>query len=131
MNASGHLAGVYWEAVVLNVFLMIPLEYLVLLHFLCGDEDTASPEEGKAGEAVITDCDSSRVNAAESSTTAENRTFSKNALRKEMICIITSLAIEVTREITKMGMFDINDILANSIGSCIGIGMVCLSCVVE
>lgn len=54
MDASGHLASVGWQAAILNVLLMIPLGYLVLLHFLCGDEDTASPEEGKAGEAVIT-----------------------------------------------------------------------------
>ena len=43
-----------------------------------------------------------------------------------MVCIATSLAIELLQKITTLGMFDINDLLANSIGSCIGIGMVWL-----
>ena len=57
MDASGHLAGVYWEAAILNVLLFVPLGYLVYLHFLCGDGDIASSEEGKAGEAVSTGVD--------------------------------------------------------------------------
>lgn len=115
MQANGNLAGNYREAFVLNVLLMIPLGYLCLLWMICGDAKTASSS----------DSFDSRVKDVEgAATTEKSRTLAKSALKSILICIITSFAVEVTQEITTLGMFDINDILANSIGSCIGIGMV-------
>ena len=117
MQANGNLAGNYREAFVLNVLLMIPLGYLCLLWMICGDAKTASSS----------DSFDSRVKDVEgAATTEKSRTLAKSALKSILICIITSFAVEVTQEITTLGMFDINDILANSIGSCIGIGMVWL-----
>lgn len=115
MQPNGNLAGNYKEAFVLNVLLMIPLGYLVILHFLCGDTKTAG----------FSDSSVSHVNGKAGTKESEKRTLSKPALKTEMICIATSLIIEMTQELTTLGMFDINDILANTIGSCIGIGMVC------
>ena len=124
MQANGNLAGVYWQAFILNSYLFIPLGYLVLLWLLCGSSSVLG---SSVGRDVITDGDSSRVNDAAAATSqSEKRTLAKIAFRTEMICIATSFVIEVTQEITKLGMFDINDLLANSIGSCIGIGMVWL-----
>lgn len=110
MDSSGHLAGVYWQAFILNSYLFIPLGYLVYLWLLCGDSSLSNAS----------------VAATERREESEKRTLAKTAFRTEMICIATSLAIEVTQEITKLGMFNTNDIIANSIGSCIGIGMVWL-----
>lgn len=116
MDSSGYLAGVYWQASLLNILLFVPLGYLVLLHFLCGDTKTV-------GSSDSSDC---RVNEVATTSQSEKRTLAKIAFRTEMICIATSFVIEVTQKITKLGMFDINDLIANSIGSCIGIGMVWL-----
>lgn len=124
MQANGNLAGNYREAFVLNVLLMIPLGYLVLLHFLCGDSSVLGSPQETAARDVITDGDSSGVK--EEATYQSRRAVKTIALRSLVICVATSLAIEVTQEITKLGMFDTNDIIANSIGSCIGIGMVWL-----
>lgn len=94
------------------------------LNFLCEDTKTAG---SSAARDVITDGDSSNVNAADPLATYQRRRAVKTiALRSLVICVATSLAIEVTQEITKLGMFNTNDIIANSIGSCIGIGMVWL-----
>lgn len=116
MDSSGYLAGVYWQASLLNILLFVPLGYLVLLHFLCGDTKTA----------VSSDSSDCRVNEVATTSQSEKRTLAKTVLRTEMVCIDTSLAIELLQKITTLGMFDINDLLANSIGSCIGIGMVWL-----
>lgn len=110
MDASGHLAGVYWEAVVLNVLLFVPLGYLVLLHFLCGEGDTASSEEGKAGEAT------------DKATT--ERSVEKKSISAILICIAVSICIELLQGITGLGMTDINDVIANALGGCVGVGMV-------
>lgn len=110
MDSSGHLAGVYWQAFILNSYLFIPLGFLVYLWLLCGDSTLSRASvaiTGRRGES-------------------ENRTLAKIALKTIIIYIATSLAIEVTQEITTLGMFDITDIIANSIGSCIGIGVVWL-----
>lgn len=116
MDFSGYLAGVYWQASLLNILLFVPLGYLVLLHFLCGDTKTA-------GSSDSSDC---RVNEVATTSQSEKRTLAKTALRTEMICIATSFVIELTQELTTLGMFDINDLIANYIGSCIGIGMLWL-----
>ena len=110
MDSSGHLAGVYWQAFILNSYLFIPLGFLVFLHLLCGDTKTAASSVGR---------DVNEVEATE-----ESRTLAKSALRTEMICIAISLAIELLQKITDLGIFDINDLLANSIGGCVGIFLV-------
>lgn len=65
MQANGNLAGNYEQAFVLNVLLMIPLGYLVLLHFLCGDTKTA-------GFSDSSDC---RVNEVATTSQSEKRTL--------------------------------------------------------
>lgn len=114
MDASGHLAGIYWQAVVLNVLLFVPLGYLVLLHFLYGDGDTASSEEGKAGEAT------------DKATT--ERSVEKSCVKKSisaiLICIAVSICIELLQGLTGLGMTDINDVIANALGGSMGVAMV-------
>lgn len=122
MDASGHLASVGWQAAILNVLLRIPLGYLVLLHFLCGDEDTASPEEGKAGEAVSTSVD--KAVKDEEPCVESVRSVEKKGITTILICIAVSICIELLQGLTGLGMTDINDVIANTIGSCIGVGMV-------
>lgn len=121
MDSSGHLAGVYWQAFILNSYLFIPLGYLVLLWLLCGDSTVPASSVGRGSRDVITDGDSSHVNEVATTSQSEKRALAKIALRTEMICIATSLAIELLQKITDLGMFDINDILANSIGGAVGI----------
>lgn len=117
MDSSWHLAGVYWQAFILNSYLFIQLGFFVYLHFLCRDSTDLGSTEGRD---VITDGDSSHVNDAAAA--SKRRThLTRIAFRTEMICIATSLAIEVTQKITKLGMFDVNDLLANSIGGGVGI----------
>ena len=76
--------------------------------------------------SVSSDSSDCRLNEVATTSQSEKRTLAKTVLRTEMVCIATSLAIELLQKITTLGMFDINDLLANSIGSCIGIGMVWL-----
>ena len=118
MDSSGHLASVGWQAFILNSYLFIPLGFLVYLWMICGDLSVLGSSVGR---------ETRDVNAAEPSITEERRRAVKTiALRSLVICVATSLVIEVTQEITTLGMFDITDIIANSIGSCIGIGVVWL-----
>lgn len=120
MQPNGNFAGNYREAFVLNVLLMIPLGYLVLLHFLCGDAKTSVSPEGTEARDVITDDDASHVKDT-AATEARKAYLANNALKSILICIITSFVIEITQEISGLGMFDINDLLANTIGGGMGI----------
>lgn len=98
MDSSGHLAGVYWQAFILNSYLFIPLGFLVYLWLLCGDSSVLGSTVGRD------------VNAADPLATSKRRTYlAKAALKTEIICMVTSLVIEVTQEITKLGMFDITE----------------------
>ena len=121
-DASGHLAGTYTQAFVLNVLLMIPLGYLVCLWLL--DGDTASPE---ARDAMATGTGSSSVKA-DGPCLKEKRSVEKNRVKKGittiLICVATSITIELLQGITGLGMTDINDVIANTLGGCVGVGMV-------
>lgn len=112
IDSSGHLASVGWQAFILNSYLFIPLGFLVYLWMICGDSSVLGSLVGRA--------------VKEEATSKRRSYLAKTALRTEMVCIATSLAIELLQKTTTLGMFDINDLLANSIGSCIGIGMVWL-----
>jgi len=126
MDASGHLAGVYWEAAILNVLLFVPLGYLVYLHFLCGDGDIASSEEGKAGEAVSTGVDKDVKD--EEPCVESVRSVEKKGITTILICIAVSICIELLQGITGLGMTDINDVIANTVGGSVGVGMVWFYC---
>ena len=110
MDSTGHLAGVYWQAFVLNILLFVPMGYLVLLWMIDGDSILYS--------AVNTgSVDSSPVK--KESITRKN--LSHKAVVSILICIAVSTVIEIGQEITKLGMLDALDILANSIGGGAGV----------
>ena len=120
MQANGNLAGNYREAFVLNCLLFVPLGYLCLLWMICGDSSVLGSPRGTEARHVITDGNSLHVNDAVA--TSKRRSYlAKIALRTEMICIATFLTIELLPKITNLGMFDINDLFANSIGGGVGI----------
>ena len=56
--------------------------------------------------------------------TEESRTLANTVLKSILICVAISFLIEITQEISGLGMFDINDILANSLGGGVGIFLV-------
>lgn len=122
MQTNGNLAGNYTQAFVLNVLLMIPLGYLVCLWLLDGDTD--SPE---ARDAMATGTGSSSVKA-DGPCLKEKRSVEKNRVKKGittiLICVATSITIELLQGITGLGMTDINDVIANTLGGCVGVGMV-------
>lgn len=122
MQANGNLAGNYTQAFVLNVLLMIPLGYLVCLWLL--DGDIASSE---ARDAMATGTGSSSVKA-DGPCLKEKRSVEKNRVKKGittiLICVATSITIELLQGITGLGMTDINDVIANTLGGCVGVGMV-------
>ena len=120
MQANGNLAGNYTQAFVLNVLLMIPLGYLVCLWLL--DGDIASSEEGKAGEAVSTSVD--KAVKDEEPCVESVRSVEKKGITTILICIAVSICIELLQGITGLGMTDINDVIANTLGGCVGVGMV-------
>ena len=57
----------------------------------------------------------------------KNRSQGKNlihkAVRSILICTITSVLIELLQGLTGLGMTDVNDVLANSIGGAGGVGL--------
>ena len=112
MDSSGHLAGVYWQAFILNSYLFIPLGYLCLLWMICGDSTVLGSSVGRNVKEELL------------ATYQSRRTVKKSALKSILICVTTSLLIELLQKITDLGMFDINDLLANSIGGGVGIFLV-------
>lgn len=104
----------------LNVLLMIPLGYLVCLWLL--DGDIASSEEGKAGEAVSTGV--GKAVKDEEPCVESVRRVEKKGITTILICVATSITIEILQGITGLGMTDINDVIANTVGSCVGVAMV-------
>lgn len=58
----------------------------------------------------------------------EKRSVEKNRVKKGittiLICVATSITIELLQGITGLGMADINDVIANTLGGCVGVGMV-------
>lgn len=122
MDCSGHLAGVYRQAFILNSYLFIPLGFLVYLWLLCGDSIVPASLVGRETRDVTTDGDSSCVNEVEA--TEESRTLANTVLKSILICVAISFLIEITQEISGLGMFDINDILANSLGGGVGVVLV-------
>lgn len=63
MDSSGHLAGVYWQAFILNSYLFVPLGFLVYLWLLCGDSTVPALPRGTEARDVITDGDASLSHA--------------------------------------------------------------------
>lgn len=122
MQANGNLAGNYTQAFVLNVLLMIPLGYLVCLWLLDGDNTSS-----EARDAMATGTGSSSVKA-DGPCLKEKRSVEKNRVKKGittiLICVATSITIELLQGITGLGMTDINDVIANTLGGCVGVGMV-------
>lgn len=110
MQANGNLAGNYTQAFVLNVLLMIPLGYLVCLWLLDGDNTSS-----EARDAMATGTGSSSVKA-DGPCLKEKRSVEKNRVKKVittiLICVATSITIELLQGITGLGMTDINDVIA-------------------
>ena len=106
----------------LNVLLMIPLGYLVGLWLL--DGDTASPA---ARDATATITGSLSVKEEEPCVEPVRR-VEKNRVKKSittiLICVAISITIELYQGLTGLGMTDINDVLANTLGSCVVVAMV-------
>lgn len=120
MQVNGNLAGNYTQAFVLNVLLMIPLGYLVCLWLL--DGDNTSSEEGKAGEAVSTSVD--KAVKDEEPCVESVRSVEKKGITTILICNAVSICIELLQGLTGLGMTDINDVISNTLGGCVGVGMV-------
>lgn len=122
MQPNGNLAGNYREAFVLNVLLFVPLGYLVCLWLLDGDNTSS-----EARDAMATGTGSSSVKA-DGPCLKEKRSVEKNRVKKGittiLICVATSITIELLQGITGLGMTDINDVIANTLGGCVGVGMV-------
>ena len=117
MQPNGNLAGNYREAFVLNVLLFVPLGYLVCLWL----------PSSEARDAMATGTGSSSVKA-DGPCLKEKRSVEKNRVKKGittiLICVATSITIELLQGITGLGMTDINDVIANTLGGCVGVGMV-------
>lgn len=113
MQANGNLAGNYAQAFVLNCLLFVPMGYLVYLHFLCGDKTLSS----LMNDAVTTGSD--KITRERS--TPEKRKLKRAAWSSILICIATSITIELLQGLTHLGTTDLLDILANTIGGGVGI----------
>lgn len=117
MDSSGHLASVGWQAFILNSYLFIPLGFLVYLHFLCGDSIVPASPRG----TEVRDVKAAEPSIKEES---EKRTLANTVLKSILICVATSLLIELLQKITELGMLDISDLIANSIGGGVGVVLV-------
>lgn len=105
MDSTGHLAGVYWQAFILNILLFVPMGYLVYLHFLCESLDAITPMEKDAEESIT------------------RKNLIHKAVWSLLICVITSVLIELLQGLTGLGMTDVLDVVANSIGGVGGVGL--------
>lgn len=53
MDSTGHLAGVYWQAFVLNILLFVPMGYLVLLWLIDGAGNSSAVNTGSVGGSPV------------------------------------------------------------------------------
>lgn len=87
MQPNGNLAGNYREAFVLNCLLFVPLGYLCLLWMICGSSSLSYAVNDKSTSVATT----------EGRGESESRTLANTVLKSILICVATSLLIEITQ----------------------------------